>query len=174
MIINNMEILEYNEVMKEIIREYDKKPEGWCVLIGRSSRGFYDLLFSNPQEVWQLKLDTIYKPNPMGFGVKLEVDPSKVLAKGFPSYGFRPISAETMDLMKNMIDRSMKDLTAVMVKSILKIPPVSTKEIKGITAVGPYIQQPSLDPISPKQKELSTKLDRELEKLMREKYPLYY
>jgi hypothetical protein len=171
-----METLEYKETMKEILKKYDKKPEKWQVLIGRSPKGFWDLLFSNPEEVWQLKLDTIYKPNPMGFGVKLEIDPSKIqTTESFPSYGFRPISSKKiMNLMKNMMDKPADMATAIM-KSIKETPPMPTKKIKShITAVGPYIQQPSLELVSPQQKELSMKLDRELEKLMREKYPWYF
>ena len=168
-----MEILDYNDMVKEIIREYDKKPENWQVLVGRSPRGFYDIIFSNPEVVWQLKLDTIYKPNPMGFGVKLDVDPSKIQIESFPPYGFRPISPQIIDMIKRQV--STREIAAVLMKSIADSPPVSTDKIKSpIAAVGPYIQRPTLEPVSQKQKELSIKIDKELEKLMRERYPWYF
>ena len=58
----------------------------------------------------------------------------------------------------------------------MKTPPTPIREIKetSLAAVGPYIQKPSIEPVSQNQKELSKKLDIELEKLMREKYYLYY
>jgi hypothetical protein len=72
--VENPEIASYGEIRREIRRKCDGKPEGWQVLVGRSPSGFYDVLFSSPDAVWQLKLDTIYEPNPIGFGVRLEED----------------------------------------------------------------------------------------------------
>jgi len=168
-----MEILEYNEILKEIIRKYDRRPEDWQVLIGRSQRGFYDIIFSNPEEVWQLKIDTIYKPNPIGFGAKLEIDPSAIKVENFPSYGFRPISADLLEKMENIT--LSEEIPLIIADSIKKTPPTPIKKIKtSLAAVGPYIQKPSIEPLSQNQKELSRKLDIELEKLMREKYYLYY
>jgi len=168
-----MEILDYSEIIKEIIRKYDKRPEKWQVLMGRSPKGFYDIIFSNPEEVWQLKLDTIYKPNPLGFGAKLEIDSSKIQIENFPSYGFRPISSEILEKMRSF--SSNEDLSSIIVNDIMKTPPAPIKKInEGLAAVGPYIQKPSIEPLSRNQKELSRKLDLELEKLMREKYYLYY
>ena len=37
---------------------------------------FYDAIMSNPNEVWQ-KIDSIYKPNPLIVGTKVDVDPVK-------------------------------------------------------------------------------------------------
>lgn len=170
-----MEILDYSEVIKEIIRSYDRRPENWQVLMGRSPKGFYDIIFSNPEEVWQLKIDTIYKPNPIGFGVKLEIDPVKIKVENFPPYGFRPISSNILDRIKEKIS-TYEDISSIITENIMKTPPTPIREIKetSLAAVGPYIQKPSIEPVSQNQKELSKKLDIELEKLMREKYYLYY
>jgi|CryGeyStandDraft_7_1057128.scaffolds.fasta_scaffold50836_4 hypothetical protein len=181
-----MEIMGYEETVREIFRRYNKKPDGWQVLMGRSLGGFYDMLFSSPDGVWQLKLDTIYRPNPIGFGVRLEEDSSKVPIMEAPPYGHRPVHIDGMmvkikhlmesklqpeQMMSNIIENIVGTLD---IERIMESPPLPTDRIRTpITAIGPYIQQPTIEPISSRQKELSTKLDDELKRLMRIRYPWY-
>ncbi len=160
-----MELLDYRDALREIIKSYNKNPNNWRALMGRSPRGFYDFLFLNPKEVWYLKIDTIYKPNPIGLGVKLDVASDYDVPRDLPSYGFRNIPKE---LLKE-IDANPQ----VILKVVREIPPVSVDKIRGLVAIGPYIQKPVLKPISKKQEELSIKMDRELEKLLKRNYPFY-
>ena len=44
---------------------------------------------------------------------------------------------------------------------------------RALTAIGPYIHRPTIELISSRQKELSKKLDDELKRLMRIRYPWY-
>lgn len=170
-----MEFLDYETVIKKIIEKYDRNPEDWQVLMGRSPRGFFDILFSNQEEVWHLKLDTIYRPNPIGFGTKVEIEPSKIRLSNFPSYGFRPVTSKILEHITSQENRNQNDISSVLMQSISQISPVPTRELKNsITAVGPFIQRPVIEPVSKNQKELSRKLDIELEKIMKEKYPMYY
>ena len=37
----------------------------------RETGSFFDAIVSNPNEVWQLKIDSIYKPNPLIIGTRL-------------------------------------------------------------------------------------------------------
>ena len=182
----NPEIVSYEETLREVRKKYDRKPEGWQTLVGRSPNGFYDILFSSPDAVWQLKLDTIYKPNPIGFGVKLEEDPSRVPVVGAPPHGYRPIHIEgVMANIKRMMERKpqteetaneiMKNIAETLnMERIMESPPLPTGRIRTpIAAIGPYIHRPTIEPISSRQKELSMKLDEELKKLMRTRYPWY-
>jgi len=184
--VGNPEIVSYEETLREIRKKYDKKPEGWQVLVGRSPNGFYDVLFSSPDAVWQLKLDTIYKQKPIGFGVRLEEDSSKVPVIEAPPHGYRPVPIDgVMANIKRMLERKpqteeivneiMKNIVeTVDIKRIMESPPLPTNRIRTpIAAIGPYIHQSMIEPISPRQKELSMKLDEELKKLMRTRYPWY-
>jgi hypothetical protein len=100
----------------------------------------------------------------------------EIKVENFPSYGFRPISSNILDQIKEKITGSYEDISSVITENIMKTPPAPIRKIKGVSlaAVGPYIQKPSIEPVSRNQRELSRKLDSELEKLMREKYYLYY
>ena len=180
------EIVSYEETLQEVRRKYDKKPAGWQALVGRSPRGFYDILFSSPDAVWQLKLDTIYKPNPIGFGVRLEVDPSRVPVMGGPSHGYRPvpidgIMAKIRHVMKRgpQTEETVNEILNSIVEKldmerIMESPPLPTGKIRTpIAAIGPYIHRPTIEPISSRQKELSIRLDEELKRLMRTRYPWY-
>ena len=133
-----MEILEYDEVINEILKHYNKNPKGWQVLMGRSPKGFYDFIFSNPEKVWLVKLDTIYKPNPIGFGTVLtDTDPSKIKINDLPSYGFRPVSEKVIDLIMN------GDISSAL-KMIMEVSPTPTEKISDqLVAVGPYIHKPT-------------------------------
>ena len=82
-----------------------------------------------------------------------------------PSYGFRNIPRE---LLKE-IDANPR----VILKVVREIPPISVDKIRGLVAIGPYIQKPVLKPISKKQEELSIKMDRVLEKLLKRNYSFY-
>jgi len=181
-----LDIARCEEILGEIRRKYDKRPEGWQVLVGRSPSGFYDMLFSSPDDVWQLKLDTIYRPNPIGFGVRLEEDPSKVPIIEAPPHGYRPVHIDGMmakikhlmesNLQPEQIMNKIEENIAgtLDIERIMESPPLPTDRVRTpITAIGPYIQRPTIEPISSRQKELSTKLDDELKRLMRIRYPWY-
>ena len=58
-------------LMKEIWKKYNEDSMGWHVLVGRSSKGYYDVFVTNPKELWQIKLETIYRPNPIGLGARI-------------------------------------------------------------------------------------------------------
>jgi len=125
-----MELLDYETVIKKIINKYDRNPENWQVLMGKSPKGFYDIIFSNPEEVWQLKLDTIYKPNPVGFGAKVEIEPSKIRLENFPSYGFRPVSLKILEQINSIEDATQNDISNTLLQSISQISPVPTGKLK--------------------------------------------
>jgi hypothetical protein len=173
-----METIPIEELWKEIIRKYDKKPRGWRALTYRSPSGFYDVLLSNPQEAWLMKQDTIYKPNPLGFGVKLEHAPEIPIAKPL-SYGFRHFPIErierTVELMTKMKASPEEIVKAVnhVLRDIVSSAPIPTyKIIKPGILEGPlYLKD--LENLSKEQRELSRKLDLQLRRMFRMKYPMY-
>jgi hypothetical protein len=168
-----MEKMDYRETMKEIIKSYDKKPKGWQALIRRNPRGIYDILFSNPEEVWLIKVDTIFKPNPIGFGIKLE-SPPEIPYVNAPPYGFRPVRMRSLkEMLRNGMPFEM--VMDRIIKETMRISPVPSTRIRTpITTIGPYIHhQSGLDILSGKHRELSVKLDKELLRLLRREYPFY-
>ena len=89
-----MEVLEGNNLAKSLFDRYSANARDWRFEISVSERSgsFFDAIVSNPNEVWQLKIDSIYKPNPLIIGTKIDVDPIKFSNdKNAFSFGYRKL-----------------------------------------------------------------------------------
>jgi hypothetical protein len=173
-----METMPLEELWKDIIRRYNMKPRGWTALTYRSFDGFYDVLLSNPEEAWLVKYDTVYKPNPLGFGVKLQDAPKIPDAKPL-SYGFRQFPAERikraielMTTMKSSSEQIVKAVNNVLLDIVSSAPIPTYKIIKPAFLEGPFYLK-DLENLSKGQRELSRKLDVQLRRMFRIKYPMY-
>src|SRR5215204_1202614 len=73
-----MEILEDHDLAKYLFDKYSTNQRKWNFIISTSSvkGAFFDAIVSNPDEVWQLKIDSIYKPNPLVMGTKTTTESS--------------------------------------------------------------------------------------------------
>jgi hypothetical protein len=164
-----MPIESAEELMKKIFLRYNKKPSGWNFLVGKGHEDrFFDILISQGSEVWQIKVDTIYKPNPLGIGAKVEVEKSKKIFDNPYSFGFRPLSEkQIMRLVETGLSKKA-------VENIMKSRPRPINKIKTPVVVqGPIMYSglpPSLKPfdfISKKQQKLDSQLSKELDKLIK-------
>ena len=75
-----MEILEGKVLAKYLFEKYSLNPKNWNFIVSTSSprSGFFDATVSNTDEVWQLKIDSIYKPLPIVLGTKIDLDSTKI------------------------------------------------------------------------------------------------
>ncbi|HZB99101.1 MAG TPA: hypothetical protein VE226_03740, partial [Nitrososphaeraceae archaeon] len=75
-----MEILQDRNLAKYLFEKYTTNPKNWNFIISTSSLndGFFDATVSNTDEVWQLKIDSIYKPLPIVIGTKVDLDSTKI------------------------------------------------------------------------------------------------
>ena len=71
-----MEILQDSVLAKHLFAKYSANPKNWSFVISTSSINdqFFDATISSIDEVWQLKIDSIYKPLPMVVGTKVDID----------------------------------------------------------------------------------------------------
>ena len=61
--------------------------------------GFFDATVSNVDEVWQLKIDSIYKPVPIILGAKVDLDATKIerkMSNSSPAFGYRKLEPSLM------------------------------------------------------------------------------
>ncbi len=141
----------------------------------KEDSGFFGALVSGPDETWQLKIDSIFKPNPMMLGTKVEVDPSRVKPLGPVPYGYRKIDRPLIrQLMKALEEEAREDGRRMDLGRILgPIDPVVPKS--GETyAEGPIVLTGRESAgISDVQKQLEDRLSSELRKLMRNRYQSY-
>lgn len=88
-----MDILEGNNLATNLFERYSANSRNWkfVVSVSQQNGNFYDAIVSNPNEVWQLKIDSIYKPNPLIIGTKVDVDPLRFNDNTHMPFGYRKL-----------------------------------------------------------------------------------
>jgi hypothetical protein len=103
-----MEILEDKVITKYLFEKYCSNPRNWNFVISRSSLsdGFFDATISSTDEVWQLKIDSIYKPVPMLIGTKIDIDSTTIQRKintDSAPFGYRKLDVPMItDIFKKL------------------------------------------------------------------------
>ena len=172
-----MEILEGRVLSKHLLERYSKNPRGWGFTMFPSPKedtGFFGGLVSGPDEVWQLKVDSIFKPNPMMLGAKVDVDASKVAKFGTLPYGYRKLDQKAIISLLNAMNDSEEEGPPINIGQILnRIEPVVPREGEPY-AEGPFVlTERGNIRLTDKQKDLENRLSSELRKLMRNRYQSY-
>jgi hypothetical protein len=173
-----MEILEGRVLSKYLLDKYAKEPRDWGFTMFPSTnanRGFYGGLVSSKDEVWQLGIDSIFKPNPIMVGTKVDVDPVKAQKFGNVSYGYRKLSPETLVKLLDMLNKQDDEgRTRPRLDSILRsMEPVAPKNGESY-AEGPFVfAARNAINFSESQKQLEDRLSSQLRNLLRSKYMSY-
>lgn len=158
-------------LMTKIMDRYNRKPEGWNVLADRKG----NVLFLGPRGGYKLKLIPLNPQEYTGVGMKIDKETELwSVAKGTPSYGFRPLSSkETKLLLNNIHQRGV--IQNNLVNRLLGMKPISLRQLQNnkpkAVLSGPVIAHPDLSTISKSQRELEKKLLTESYRLFKEKYP---
>jgi hypothetical protein len=183
-----MEILEDKVIARHLFEKYCSNPKNWNFVISISSLrdGFFDATVSNTDEVWQLKIDSIYKPLPLVVGTKIDIDSTmierSINANAVP-FGFRKLDPPIiMDILKKVteeqeermnmhnIDADFDDHFYSILRSLKTVRPTSGNNY----AYGPFIFTNTC-PLSPNdyQKHISEKLAIKLRDNLRNRYSSY-
>lgn len=170
-----MEILRGTALSKYLLEKYSKNPKGWNFTIGPAAKdNFFDALVSNPEENWQLKIDSIFKPNPVVLGTQVDFETRKSLSvPGFlPSYGYRKLSPEL--LVKILREQDQQDESMNSLDRLIASLEPTAPSPGGSYAQGPFVfTNQKLLGVSENQKKLDDRLSSELRNLLREKYLSY-
>lgn len=169
-----MDISNAEEVIKEILEGYNRRPSQWQIAL--DFRG--NSIFIGPEKGYMVKTMMIGPQESLGVGVRLD-DSERLrgaLAPTAPS-GYRPIGT---DLAQRLLGELSSDPQASgkgqLIRRILKIDPVPTWELgrEGIGGIvgGPYTACPDLGAISKSQQELNLRLERELQALFMARHPM--
>jgi hypothetical protein len=181
-----MEILDDKILAKNIFQKYTVNPKNWNFIISTTSihDGFFDATVTNPDEAWQLKIDSLFKPIPMITGTKLDIEPSKLKKmtnEGMPPFGYRKIDPPMiMNLFKKISQEqetiARKDIDYVNneLNSFLGSLEPTIPE-KGIDYLyGPFLfTNKNIIDNNPYHKNISEKLSTNLKKKIKERYPSY-
>ena len=154
--------------MAEIDTKYNKSPRGWNISIGRNPRsGYGNIFISNPVNIWQIKIDSLYKPNPYGLGMKLGETKnfSDLITSGGASFGFRPLIPTHLKKLQRSVEQK-KPINNI-INEILRTKPVSIDQLgKSNFLMGPILHSADQGYVSDRQKQLDKKLKRSLDDLL--------
>jgi hypothetical protein len=166
-----MKLLEGENLRRRIFQSYSKDPTGWSFVISPSEKsGFYDASVSGPHGAWALKIDSLFKPQPIVLGSPTEVAPPKP-SDSFP-YGYRKLPPELIPEMMGDEDYPRERVMASLL-SVLRSKTVIPEEGRSY-AHGPFIfTGPQKVDLSERQRELDDKLNSEMHRLLRARYPAY-
>ncbi len=166
-----MEILEGEALYRALLQRYSQDPRGWSFTVSQSPKsGFFDALVAGPDEVWQLKLDTVYKPSPLVLGSRTEQGQPSATPPPI-SFGFRRFDPREAPGLLDGSSQSISDLLTFL-QSVNPVAP---------TGRGSYIQGPFLfaNPghvsrsLNGEQQTVDLRLSEEMLKLVRSRYPSY-
>ncbi len=181
-----MEILDDKILAKNIFQKYTVNPKNWNFIISTTSiqDGFFDATITSPDEAWQLKIDSLYKPLPIITGTKLDIESSKMkkmFNKDMAPFGYRKIDPPMiMNLFKKIsqeqetIARKDMDYVNNELNSFLGSLEPTVPE-KGIDYLyGPFLfTNKNIIENNPYHKNISEKLATNLKKKIKDRYPSY-
>jgi len=146
--------------------------------------GFFDATITNPDEVWQLKIDSLYKPMPIITGTKIDIESNKlkkIIEKNAIPFGYRKIdppmimnlfkkiSEEQENIAKRNINQINKEITSYFGTLDPTVP------IKGKDYLcGPFLfTENNIIEKNSHHKNVSEKLSQDMKKKIKERYPSY-
>jgi hypothetical protein len=166
MVVDMSSIKSLDAVMAEILKLYDKNPQGWKILVGRDDAGYGSILIQTPEGLWEIKVDSLWKPNPIGVGAKIDkVGELEQIVGESPHFGFRPVPKDYVKTLKEAIEdhRPVDDI----IKSLLSQKPAAVNKLRSTGVLsGPVIYRPEIPYISDKQLELDVLLRRNLNTML--------
>jgi len=171
-----LEILEGNTLAKCLFEKYSANSDQWKfqISVQEKHNSFFDAIVSSPDEVWQLKIDSIYKPAPLIIGAKVDLEPTKFRSDvDQVSFGYRRL--DTIKLEKILTDPNggMRDLNMYL-GSLLRSTSPEIPKPENNYAYGPFVFTSSnLTNVDKCQKEVSDKLANSLRDKLRSLYSSY-
>lgn len=178
-----MEILQDNKLAKYLFEKYSSNPKNWNFLISTIPLrdGFFDATVSNVDEVWQLKIDSIYKPVPMILGAKVDLDATRIERNNnSPAFGYRKLEPSfMMNILKKLTQEQQINANKEAdinnyINSALGSLDTVTPVTGGNYAYGPFVFT-ERNPVSfnEYQKQVSEKLALQLRDNLRNRYSSY-
>lgn len=158
------EIKNREHVLRELAKKYERSPGGWSVLVRENRSGYSDFFISTADELWQLKVDSLYRPHAKAVGMRVgdKEEARKIASDSTPAFGFRSLPP---DLLERFLggDFEREELTKI-IDRVLKEKPVRLSEIDSPGLVQGPIQFGWKGYLSDRQKLLDLKLKRSLDR----------
>jgi hypothetical protein len=172
-----LDILEGNNLATNLFERYSANSRNWkfVVSVTQQNGNFYDAIVSNPNEVWQLKIDSIYKPNPLIIGTKVDVDPLKFNDNTHMPFGYRRLDPKKIGKILSNISES-EDTSALSsyIASLISSTKPEVPSPNNSYAYGPFLfTQRNPIKVDDYQRKISDKLANRLNDKLRMLYSSY-
>jgi hypothetical protein len=172
-----MEFLEGKALSRHLLERYVRDPRGWSFVVAPArSHGFFDGIFSSPDEAWHIKLDSIFKPNPLTLGVRTEAGIERFRTPDPTPFGYRKLDPRLAMEMLKMIEADGTEMSGgepnlgALIRSIEPTVPIPGESY----AEGPFVYtNAKIIEFTDKEKTLDDRLASELLRLLRNRYPSY-
>jgi len=172
-----LDILEGNNLASNLFQRYSANARNWkfVVSISQMNGKFYDAIVSNPNEVWQLKIDSIYKPNPLIVGAKVDVDPVKFNDNSHMPFGYRKLDPDNIGkFLSNMDENEDANGISSYISSLISSSEPEVPTPNNSYAYGPFLfTQNNPIKVDEYQKKISEKLASRLKDKLQQLYSSY-
>jgi hypothetical protein len=172
-----LDILEGNNLATNLFERYSANSRNWkfVVSVSQQNRNFYDAIVSNPNEVWQLKIDSIYKPNPLIIGTKVDVDPLRFNDNTHIPFGYRKLDPRKIGkILSNISENEDTSALSSYIGSLISSTKPEVPSPNNSYAYGPFLfTQKNPIKVDEYQRKISDKLANRLSEKLRLLYSSY-
>jgi hypothetical protein len=125
--------------------------------------------------VWQLKIDSIYKPNPLVVGTKVDVDPSKYNDSSHMPFGYRKLDQNKIGkILSNVDEDEDTNVLSSYITSLISSAEPEIPTPNNSYAYGPFLfTQKNPLKVDEYQKKVSDRLASRLKDKLRVLYSSY-
>jgi len=172
-----LDILEGNNLATNLFERYSANSRNWkfVVSVSQQNGNFYDAIVSNPNEVWQLKIDSIYKPNPLIIGTKVDVDPLRFNDNTHMPFGYRKLDPKKIGkILSNISENEDTSALSSYIGSLISSTKPEVPSPNNSYAYGPFLfTQKNPIMVDEYQRKISDKLANRLNEKLRLLYSSY-
>ena len=172
-----MDILEGDNLATNLFERYSANSRNWkfVVSVSQQNGNFYDAIVSNPNEVWQLKIDSIYKPNPLIIGTKVDVDPLRFNDNTHMPFGYRKLDPKKIGkILSNISENEDTSALSSYIGSLISSTKPEVPSPNNSYAYGPFLfTQKNPIKVDEYQRKISDKLANRLNEKLRLLYSSY-
>jgi hypothetical protein len=172
-----LDILEGNNLATNLFERYSANSRNWkfVVSVSQQNGNFYDAIVSNPNEVWQLKIDSIYKPNPLIIGTKVDVDPLRFNDNTHMPFGYRKLDPKKIGkILSNISENEDTSALSSYIGSLISSAKPEVPSPNNSYAYGPFLfTQKNPIKVDEYQRKISDKLANRLNEKLRLLYSSY-
>jgi hypothetical protein len=172
-----LDILEGNNLATNLFERYSANSRNWkfVVSVTQQNGNFYDAIVSNPDEVWQLKIDSIYKPNPLIIGTKVDVDPLRFNDNTHMPFGYRKLDPKKIGkILSNISESEDTSALSTYIASLISSTKPEVPSPNNSYAYGPFLfTQKNPIKVDDYQRRISDKLANRLNDKLRMLYSSY-